>query len=210
MRGLSSSVLSVAAMGLSSLTTYLTFFDASYTLTTANAEVSLQVQSGSSSSKGQRTAYLRVFVEPSLSLSNRGKLAVVVADASLHRSTSVDRCEIADGDKGKKTFTARGDTAEMPRVVEPETIKHLKLQFSLEPVDAKANPDGTFNVPSDQGLWCVKWTIFDPNGQRHEPVAPLIKIKRTFHMTEDRSYPQVKVEKDVPKEPFRLVARGLY
>ncbi|MEL7371195.1 MAG: hypothetical protein AAFN74_19900, partial [Myxococcota bacterium] len=96
MRGLSSSVLSVAAMGLSSLTTYLTFFDASYTLTVANADVPIQVQSGSSSSGGKKSAYYRFFPKPSVILSNRGKLALVVSDVRLHRSTDVSSCKIAD------------------------------------------------------------------------------------------------------------------
>ena len=53
MRNISSAVLSLAAMALSSLTTYLSFFDARYTLTAAVADVDGQTQRGSSSGNGR-------------------------------------------------------------------------------------------------------------------------------------------------------------
>ena len=55
MRNISSTVLSLAAMVLSSLTTYLTFFDSRYTLTAAVAQVSSQTNRGYSSGNGQRS-----------------------------------------------------------------------------------------------------------------------------------------------------------
>lgn len=212
MRGLSSSVLSVTAMGLSSLTTYLTFFDASYTLTMANAAVELSVQSGGGSSGGETTAYFRFFLRPSIILSNRGNLAIVVSDVRLFRSTSLDTCTIADGDRGRRPFTGRNDTPATPRVVEPETLEHVTLEFGLEEASttAKADADGNFDIPSDQGLWCLKWTLFDPNGKRHEPTSPVLTLTRSYEMKEGEKYPDVNVEKDFPKRPIRLVSRGLY
>ena len=212
MRGLSSSVLSVAAMGLSSLTTYLTFFDASYALTSANASVSVQIQQGSSShvKTGIRTAYYRFFPRPSIILSNRGKLALVVSDVSLHRSTNLERCVVPEGDKGSAPFFERGQDPAIPSVVEPETIKHLELQFSLKGVEAKAQDGQPMSVPTDQSLYCLKWTVFDPNGKRHEPLAPLVRLTRRYEMDAKRKYPQASIEKDVPREPIRLVSRGFY
>ena len=208
MRGLSSSVLSVAAMGLSSLTTYLTFFDASYTLTMANADVKIQIQSGSSSSKGQRSAYYRFFVNQGVILSNRGKLALVVSGVRLFRSTQPDRCEAPTD---KDAFVSNSDaTPTIPVVVEPETIRHIQLRSQIKPVSAEANPDGTFDLPADSGFWCLKWTIFDPNGKRHEPMSPAFTLQREYVMEGDDRYPGVKAKKEFPREPIRLVGRGLY
>ena len=208
MRGLSSSVLSVAAMGLSSLTTYLTFFDTSYTLTMANADVRIQIQSGSSSSGGNRSAYYRFYANQGVILSNRGKLALVVSDVRLFRSTESGRCAYPTD---KDAFISNADVSpKIPVVVEPETLRHIKVQTQIKPVNVKSDAEGKFSIPEDKGLWCLKWTIFDPNGKRHEPISPAFTFERKYVIEDDDNYPSVKAKKEFPREPIRLVGRGLY
>ena len=64
MRNISSSALALMALALSSLTTYLTFFDARYALTAAVANVSASVQTGFSSSEAGSSVSYRTFVAP--------------------------------------------------------------------------------------------------------------------------------------------------
>lgn len=196
-------------MGLSSLTTYLTFFDASYTLTAATAEVPVQVQRGGSSSGDQRSAYFRFFAEPTVILSNRGKLALVVSNLRAYRSVHAEECQMKEGDSGKTSFAVDGNRPAVPRVVEPETLQHLKLSFGLDNIEANISADETFAIPDDQQLWCLRWTIFDPNGTRHEVDTPLVTLDRTFATVENERYPIVEVDKDFPRGPRRLVSRSL-
>lgn len=210
MEGSSSNVMAVLAMGLSSLTTYLTFFDTSYVLTAANANVVVQVQSGGGTNNGVSSASFNFFVRPSLIMSNRGKLAIVVSDVSLFRSTDREICRAADGDEGVSAFRPRGGGGSMPMIIEPETLKHLELEFGLEPVRATAGDGASFDIPADDGLWCLKWTVFDPNGQRKEVSSPVLTMKTTYMNVDDRRYPKVKIDKDFPKGPLRLIERSLF
>ena len=208
-RGLSSSVLSVAAMGLSSLTTYLTFFDDSYTLTAANAEVVVQVQGGGSTgANGEKSVGFRFLPEAVGHLVESRQVAVVVSDVRMFRSTRLDSCEMREGDKGVRTFISENDkTPVIPRVIEPETIVHLRFDFSTAPVRATADAQGNYDLQDDEGLWCLQWTVFDPNGTRRTVLSPSFTMKRTYVHKEGKRYPEVEVKKDYPKGAVRLVSR---
>ncbi len=209
MRGLSSNVLAVAAMGLSTLTTYLTFFDASYRLTTAIAAAPVTWQTGSSYSPDRgRTASYDFFVAPSVVLSNRGTLAVVLSDVELVTSKSLDKCDPTD-EKPRALHRFRGQEAALPAVIEPETVKQVDFEFSLKKVRAEADEGGQFDIPPTKQLFCIRWTIFDPNGRRHEPMIPAVTLDVKYEMEGEKKYPTAKVEKDFPKGPKTLVARGV-
>ena len=210
MRGLSSNVLAVAAMALSSLTTYLTFFDSSYTLTSAVASVSIYVQSGGGYSPEQgRSASYRYFAEPSVILSNRGTLAVVVSDIELVRSSDLEKCVATDE---IRTMIASRDKAKAaPTVVEPQTVRQLTMEFNLKSVNAKADSEtGEFDLPASKEMWCLRWTVFDPNGKRHEPMAPAFTLSSEYVKKPDENYPDAKLDKKFPKAPQTLIARGMF
>lgn len=101
MRNISSTVLALSAMALSSMTTYLTFFDARYTLTAAIADVKGQVNRGFSSSSNSDTKSVnyRFYIDTSLVLSNRGTRSLVVSDVSVVRSSNPNKCEVAEDEK---------------------------------------------------------------------------------------------------------------
>ncbi len=205
MRGISSAVLSLTAMALSSLTTYLTFFDARYTLTQAVATVSVQVQSGGSSSGGVASAYYRYFLTPQIILSNRGTRPLVLSNVELVPSSNVERC--APDEDAETPPMRRLDAV----IVEPGTVQQLALDVELPAISAEAKPGRDFDLPESDALWCLKWTIFDPNGERREPVTPAFRAKLTFAPPEpDDRYPDAEIDLDYPKEPTRLVSRGWF
>lgn len=204
MQGFSTTVLSVGAMVLSSLTTYLTFFDTRYTLSVAVAEVSVQVQSGGSSSNGETSAYYRFFPATELVFSNRGTRPVVVSDLRLMRSDRSDRCEISD--ESERGYVYNFDTM----IVEPGTVTSMAVEtgmdnLTLDGVDGAITPP-----PDDVVLWCAHWVAFDPKGYRREPMTPFFTMSRTFSQEDGARYPAVSVAVDYPREPNTIVAKGLF
>ncbi len=210
MRGLSSNVLSITAMGLSTLTTYLTFFDASFVLTTANAGASVRIFGSGGKANGERSVQFEFRVKSSVILSNRGKLAVVVSDIRAFKSTALDACQIARDDKGQ-SLTYRVDNGPpIPRVVEPETLQQLEIRFQLDKVKQTV-PDGSaISLPSSESLWCLKWVIFDPNGVRHEVTSPVLRAARTYIDKGLDKRPEADIELDITKKPVRLVSRSVF
>lgn len=204
MRGISSAVLSLAAMALSSMTTYLTFFDARYTLTTAVADVALQVQSGGGMSNGTKSVTYRYYPYPEIILSNRGTRPLVLSDAELVRSADLDTCELSD----EEPIPTRIEAV----IVEPGTVQQLSMELALPGISAEVAEDADFALEPSEDLWCLQWTVFDPNGQRREPLTPVFTTKITFEQPEDPDdrYPDTKVDLDFPKGATKLVARGLF
>ncbi len=203
MRNLSSAVLSLAAMVLSSLTTYLTFFDSRYTLTAATADVTGQIQTSSSSNEMRRSLSFRTFVTPSVILSNRGTRAVVVTDVELVKSTSAEACEIPEDAEAMNIFG--GFEA---RIIEPDSVQQLSMEFPLPRVDAEAAPGQDFQLEPIDAAWCLRWTVFDPNGNRHEPLVHVFNETTRYVPDEDRYRADFNVEPI--SGPTRLVTRGLY
>ncbi len=203
MRGISSAVLSMAAMALSSLTTYLTFFDSRYTLTVAVASVSVAIQSGGSSDgEGRRTASYRYWPTTTMIFSNRGTRPVVLTDIQLVRSTERDKCVA-----GEKAWDTRID----PMIIEPGTVRDLTVEFELPRIDLVATGEQAFQPQGDTSLWCVQWVVFDPNGQRREPVTEFFTLTRGFEPPETPGErPDATVSLDYPQGPETVVARGLF
>lgn len=205
MRSLSTAVLSLVAMALSSMTTYLTFFDARYTLTQAVASVQLQVQSGGGSSNGEKSAYYRYYPYPQIILSNRGTRPLVLSNVELVKSSTLETC-------------TEDESVEIPQartfeaiIVEPGTVQQLPLELALPAVSQEVAEDEEFDLQPDTALWCLKWTAFDPNGERQEPLTPVFTTEITFTPPEpgDR-YPSTNVELDFPKGPTKLITRGWF
>lgn len=209
MRGLSSTVLSLAAMALSSLTTYLTFFDARYTLTVATADVAVNLQSGGGrDSEGNRSATYRYWPTFNMVLSNRGTRALVITDIELLKSQSPERCEVGD-DNRMQRYSTSGlfDTT----IVEPGTVLPKQLEFELDRIAAEAGPGESLSLQPDRALYCARYTVFDPNGRRHEPVAPVLTMTRGFEPADDPDdMPDGTLEVDFPKGATTLLNRGFF
>ena len=203
MRGFSSAVLSLAAMALSSLTTYLTFFDSRYTLTQAMADVSVQIQSGGSAYDGQAQAFFRYFPTLDLILSNRGTRPIVISDVDVYQSASDRKCEPTGEALFKQAFE--------PQIVEPGTVQALSLEVSLPNIERTSENGAPFDLTGSSEMWCLKWTLFDPNGRRHEPLAEAFSMDISFTAPEgDDRYPSTDIELDFPRQPERLLSRGLF
>ena len=205
MRSLSTAVLSLIAMALSSMTTYLTFFDARYTLTVAVADAPLQIQTSSSRNNGVTTANYQFYPKPSIILSNRGTRALVLHTVELYRSNSLTACDI-DGQEAEGV--AFGFE---PKIVEPGSVQQLVPEFGLDRLSGESASGQRLVMEPDEALFCIKWVVFDPNGNRREPVSPAFSWTLDFSTYEEGDlYPRADVKIDYPKEPTRLVARGFF
>ena len=208
MRSLSSNVLALSAMALSSFTTYLTFFDARYTLTTAMANVTWNVRRSGGSNGEKRTVSYRPVIMPSVIVSNRGTRAIVVTDLSLVRSTSMTECE--DSGVAMRPNVYRDAENVVPAVVEPNTVQHMRLEFSLNAVSSEVPIGQPFDLQPTENLWCLKWVVFDPNGRRSEPMVPAMTIARMYAVGEDDATPESTLDVDFPRKPNVLLSRGLF
>ena len=217
MRNISSAVLSLAAMALSSLTTYLSFFDARYTLTSAVADVKGDTNRGSGRRDGKWTVNFRFYAEPTVILSNRGTRALVVSDVDLVESQDVESCKVAD-DAKRHNFTMRNEDGTRynlvePFIVEPGTVMPVTLsaalnELNLEGVTGQA-PDMSSLAPR-KTLWCMEWTIYDPNGKRHMNMMPGVVSDIFFEIPEGEDIPDQTYKLDFPKGAVQLLSRGIF
>jgi len=209
MRGLSSAVLSLAAMALSGLTTYLTFFDARYTLTVATADVAVRMQtSGGRDAEGNRSATYQYWPTFNMVMSNRGTRALVVTEIELLKSSDIERCVVDDENKMQRYFQGGlFDTV----IIEPGTVLPKELEFNLDRLAVGAGPGEPLAPQAEMALFCARYTVFDPNGRRHEPLAPVLTITRGFEPAEDpEDSPDGTLDVDYPKGATTLVRRGMF
>ncbi|MEO0983512.1 MAG: hypothetical protein AAFX03_12770 [Pseudomonadota bacterium] len=202
MRNISANVLSLSAMALSSLTTYLTFFDARYTLTTAVASLEMSLQRGGFSDGEEKSVYFRPYMSAQIILSNRGTRSLVVTDAQLVRAAGAEGCELTDTVMESRLS---------PMIIDPGAVTPLTLEFALPETQQEVPIDAAFDLPSDEAYWCLRWTVFDPQGQRSEPAVPVASITTTYAPPpEEDDYPEAELDVDYPKGPATLARRGLY
>ncbi len=203
MRHSSNALLSVTAMVMSSMTTYLTFFDSRYTLTTAVAGVEQQVQRGYSSSDGQTELNFRRYVTPQMIVSNRGTRPLVLSEVSLVRSGDLKKCTLTE-DIRTTQFTAK--------IIEPGTVDQFPFSFSLPPVDAFAGVGEDFDLTELTELWCLHWTVFDPNGRRREPLSAAFVATTSYPAegVDKDGRPNMKLDIEPSFKAERLVSRAIF
>jgi hypothetical protein len=202
MNNMATTILSLLAMLVSSFTTYLTFFDSRYTLTAAVAGVDGVIQSsGGSSGEGLFSVNFRPFATPSIILSNRGTRALVVTDVTLVRSAPHEACEIA-ADAPSLKATSRMKTL----LVEPGSIQEVALELT----SAEKTPTQAYQIADTDSSWCMKWVIFDPDGERHEPT--MLALRETTHFTPEPGGETYNAEYklDHPKAAAHLLSDGLF
>jgi hypothetical protein len=202
----SNMILSLLAMGLSSITTYLTFFDARYTLTAAIASVEGQIQtSGGSAGEGIYSVEYRPFVTPSIILSNHGTRALVVTNVDLVKSTSHETCQVA------ADAPVRSPTTRMkPMLVEAGSIQEVSLEFGLPETSAEKTPTQPYQIADTDSSWCLKWVLFDPDGERHEPTMLALRETTKFSPEPDSEYHRANYKLDHPKGAAQLLKDGLF
>ncbi|MEO0786240.1 MAG: hypothetical protein AAFY10_11110 [Pseudomonadota bacterium] len=202
MGGFSATAFSVLAVLLSSLTTYLTFFDARYTVSAAVAKVEVQVQTSGGASDGRKNVSYRYFPTASVILSNRGTRPVVISEIDIVRSESIEDCQA-----GEKTAVYGFE----PLIIEPGTVASFDLEFQLPAITAEGPMETQLDLDEEVALWCAAWVAFDPNGYRREPVTPFVTITRGFTPAADgERYPKASVILDYPRQPETIVSKGLF
>ena len=206
MNNITTAILSLLAMLLSSVTTYLTFFDNRYTLTAAIAGVDGQIQSGGGSSgEGVYSLTFRPFATPSIILSNHGTRALVVTSVTLVPSVSHEVCEVA-ADASSREPTTRMK----PMLVEAGSIQEVSLEFLLHETNAEKTPTQNYQIKDTDSSWCLKWVIFDPDGQRHEPTMLALRETTHFKPQPDGIYYDTEYKLDHPKAAAQLLSDGLF
>ncbi|ACT58847.1 hypothetical protein [Hirschia baltica] len=214
MRNISSTVLALAAMVLSSMTTYLTFFDARYTLTAAIADVKGQVNRGFSSNSETKSASYRFYIDASLVLSNRGTRSLVVSDVSVVKSSNADKCIIAEDEKRVRVqeYSADGrQTAYIkPFIVEPGTVGAKTFWMNPSSIDQEVAASEEFDLKPTQDLWCFEWKVFDPNGKKHENSMPAFLLDVSFDLEEGETTPEGIMKIEGKSGPTELLKRGLF
>ncbi len=214
MRNLSSTVMALAAMVLSSMTTYLTFFDARYTLTAAIADVKGQVSRGYGSNGETKSVNYRFYIDSSLVLSNRGTRSLVVSEVTAVKSNVMDSC-VADAEAkrirvqeytedGSRTFYIK------PFIVEPGSVGAKTFWVNPSAIDREAKVDEVFDLEAIDQLWCLEWTVFDPNGQKHENMMPAFRMAADFNLEEGETTPEATLRLDGKNGPNELLKRGLF
>ena len=215
MRNISSAVLSLAAMVLSSMTTYLTFFDARYTLTAAVADVNGDSNRGSGRGNGRWNVDFRFYAYPTIILSNRGTRALVVSEVNLVRSSSLETCNIADDTKrtkvNKTDDSGYSSSPVKPFIIEPGTVSPSRYVAYLDELKFSGveGETPTFSTSPEQTLYCFEWVVYDPNGKRHESTMPAFTSSVTLSQKDGEAFPSADYKLDHPKGALQLLTRGL-
>ncbi len=214
MRNISSSVLALAAMVLSSFTTYLTFFDSRYTLTAAVAKVAGQVSRGSGSNNETKSVNYRFYTDTDLVLSNRGTRSLVVSDIHAVKSSNRQKC-VAEKDAERirvqeYTEDGRNTVWIKPFIVEPGSISARTLWMNPSSIDQEVKSDESFDLTAFSDLWCFEWKIFDPNGKKHENLMPAFELSVEFEEKEGERSPIANLRLEDHSGPKELLKRGLF
>ncbi|MFC7290984.1 hypothetical protein [Hirschia litorea] len=215
MRNISSTVMALAAMVLSSMTTYLTFFDARYTLTAAVAKVSGQINRGYSSNSEGKSIDFRYWVDSTLVVSNRGTRALVISDVSAVKSNKPGSCAI---DKDSKRHRVQQYIAPeyvrtqyiQPFIVEPSSVAAIPLSMGIPGLSQEIGLEEEFSLEPLHDLWCLEWKVFDPNGKMHENTMPAFLIDVAFNTPEGEDYPEGELRLDMKSGPTEILKRGLF
>ena len=210
MRELSSLFMSMIAVVVSAVTTFLTFFDERYTLTAAIVDVGAGVQRSASYADGKGLDVMyQHYVEPTLILSNRGTRALVLTEVNLARSTRLGACEIDE------VLQPIGSGVE-PMIIEPGTVRTLANEYRISRVEAHwdarsvpASGADRLNAEHVPETWCTQLVVFDDRGRRMEPLMETLTLERVFTPPdEDDDYPGGTLELEHPVAAAQLLTRG--
>ncbi len=205
MNGVMSGFMSVGAIILSTWTTYMTFFDDRYTLTVAMASIgsSVQTSSYSSSIENVRETRRAPYVTPVIIASNQGTKSMVFTRVSLVKSESQETCSA--GKDAPSAFPLK--RIDQPEIYSPDSIQTLSFEFALPDLNTRNDEEPDLSVLA--GLWCMKFVVFDHNGERYEPYLEAFRAKPALVPGEDpEDAPRLDLNLEYAQGPVELVSRG--
>ena len=210
MQGSISVILSLVAVGLSVMTTYLSFFDERYAVTLSVAKHSIE-KLISSSRSGRDTPleiHYQVHVKPTFILSNRGTRPLVLTDIKAILSADMKECK--DGDLKRNPVKDSGwslSGSVDPVIIEPGVVRQLQYNFNIGNNLAQTLKGEVKNLSE---LWCLKFTLFDHRGKRLEPIVPYAKFNYHLHENERSrngdGAPDLKVDAPYTRHPLTLAS----
>ena len=211
MRALGSMLMSMIAVLVSGFTTFLTFFDERYTLTSAVVEIRAGTQQGSGYTEdtGLNVTYQH-YVTPSFILSNRGTRALVLTDIELVRSGTLDTCE-----SGDEIAAPLGPSFE-PMIIDADSVHSLAREFNISRVTrnyparrAPASAAERLSAEYEPETWCITLTVFDHRGRRMEPTFEAMTAERIFDpLGPDDAFPRGSLEIEHPIAANQLLSKG--
>ncbi|MEO0718011.1 MAG: hypothetical protein AAFZ06_03960 [Pseudomonadota bacterium] len=198
MNGGFSLAMSIGAVIASGRTTYLSFFDARYTLTATIASVAGQVQTSSSrSGDGPLDVTYRTFFTPTFILSNRGTRPLVMTNVALTKSSDTAACVATE--EVRQPFGEQ-----QPLILEPGTVSDFRFEFGTGPM--------TNDFEKRSELWCLQFTLIDHRGERIEPLLKAVDVDFTLTpVVEDgvEQAPNLTAEVDFSRQPETVAQSGL-
>ena len=204
--------MSIIAVVVSGLTTFLTFFDERYTLTAAMVNVGsgTQQSAGYSDDVGLNVTYQN-YVKPTFILSNRGTRSLVLTDVNLIRSSKLDTCEASE-DVVSPINASTLDTM----IIDPNSVQSLTREYRISRItvhyDSKPAPASaadSLNAEHEPQTWCLQLIVFDHRGRRMEPLLEAMTVDRTFEpMEPDDDYPTGTMAIAHPIAATQLLSKG--
>ena len=169
-------VVAGLALGLSTFTTYLAYFDRRVTLTAAVDKVRVGVQSSASRSDGRVSRTFRYFPVVSFILATRrGTRSLMITDIELVRGGTR---------RGPRTKAQPVGSFE-PVLAGPGLLQHLSLEFELPRAESTGASIEELTFEPRSETWSLQFTIFDPKGHRREPMLVAFEAILSFERTEN-------------------------
>ena len=193
-------VLSLLAMAMSVVTTYLSFFDERITLTASIDKIEYSLQSGGGGSEGAYSYSFAPYLNVSTILSLRGARPVVMTDAELVRSATPGDC--VGTDDVIETYGLE------TTILEPGTLRSLTIEYALPRMEAEAARPEDLKFEPRSDFWCLRYTLYDPSGERRQPASPAFATDITFFVEEGEDYPSAKLEIDVSRGAKTILEEG--
>ncbi len=195
-----STIFSLSALGLSGLSTYMTFFNRRNRLTGTIVRAQGGINRGGSydGSTGIATVSFRRGAYIEVLLANSGTLPLVLTDLVL-----------VSGEAGRRAKPTSEPLRPFERVepmlLEPKSAHVFKSEYTLS-MDNHENVSRTTVFPERSERFWVRATIYDHRGRALKRDFPAFSSVMTYHEGEaDDRYPDATIALDVTFRPTRLV-----
>lgn len=200
MGNLLNGMMAVIAMLLSTVTTYLSFFDDRALLTGVIDDVRPWARSGGGGSEGNWSYSFRHGVEIDLILSLRGTRPLVLTEALLVRVPIGADCEGAALAQQPYQFETR--------ILEPKSLTPLALEFPLPGAEATAPSKAALRFDDRADGWCLQLKLFDASGAASTPMMRAFDARTAYVREAGEDYPSASIDVDVSPAPAPMFKSG--
>lgn len=200
MGNLLNGLMAAIAMVLSTVTTYLSFFDDRALLTSAIDDVRPWARSGGGGSEGSWSYSFRHGVEIDVILSLRGARPLVLTEALLVRVDPGAECAASEVAQAPFQFETR--------ILEPKSLTPLALEFPLPGAEATAATKAGLEFEDRADRWCLQLKLFDVSGAASTPMMRAFDARTTYARAPGADYPSVSVALDVSPAPAPMFKSG--